>query len=89
MDLYLGYSPSWLPTSDRNTSDPAWLASLNREQRIIMRSYPTQFSHAKPPPEDYPLFLDREPGRDRDHVRLLHRKRTTGLERLRNALEQS
>jgi len=35
INLYLGYSPSWLPTSDRNTSDPVWLASLNREQRII------------------------------------------------------
>jgi hypothetical protein len=91
MNLYLGYSPSWLPTSDRNTSDPMWLASLNREQRIIMRSYAMFFSHAKPPPEDYPLFLDREtgadrePGRYRDHVRLLHRKRTTGWERLRGA----
>jgi ectoine hydroxylase-related dioxygenase (phytanoyl-CoA dioxygenase family) len=89
MNLYLGYSPSWLPTSDRNISDPMWLASLNRDQRIIMRSYATLFSHAKPPPEDYPLFLeretgvDREPGRYRDHVRLLHRKRTTAWERLR------
>ena len=87
--LYLGYSPSWLPTSDRNTSNPVWLANLNREQRIIMRSYAESFSHAKPPPEDYPLFLDRETGADRDagryrdHVRLLHRKRTTLREQLK------
>lgn len=87
INLYLGYSPSWLPTSDRNTSDPVWLKSLNREQRIIMRSYPDAFSHAKPPPEDFPLFLDRnngsdrEPDRYRNHVKLLHRKRTTARER--------
>jgi len=87
MNLYLGYSPSWLPTSDREISDPAWLAGLNREQRIIMRSYAKAFSHAKPPPEDFPLFLDRdsgadrEPDRYRDHVRLFHRKRTTAWER--------
>lgn len=68
INLYLGYCPSWLPTSDRNQSSPAWLATLNREQRIIMRSYAQAFSHAKPPPED---------------VRLLHRKRTTVWERLR------
>jgi len=89
LNMYLGYSPSWLPTSDRNTSDPGWLAGLNREQRIIMRSYGNAFSHAKPPPEDYPLFLDRESGADRepglyrDHIRLLHRKRTTHWERYR------
>ena len=62
---------------------------LNRMQRIIMRSYESAFSHAKPPPEDYPLFLDRdtgadrEPGLYREHVRLLHRKRTTEWERFR------
>lgn len=87
LNLYLGYAPSWLPTTDRATSDPTWLAALSREQRIIMRSYPTPFGHAKPPADDYPLFLDRETGaepeieRYRDHVRLLHRKRTTAWER--------
>src|SRR2546430_11080463 len=50
--------------------------TLFRSQRIIMRSYAKAFSHAKPPPEDFPLFLDRdsgadrEPDRYRDHVRL-------------------
>lgn len=87
LNLYLGYSPSWIPTSDRITSNAAWLATLNREQRIIMRSYDTPFAHAKPPHEDFPLFLDRETGADRefgkyrDHVRLFHRKRTTWAER--------
>jgi hypothetical protein len=95
LNLYLGYSPSWLPSSDREVSDPAWLASLNREQRIIMRSYAKAYSHAKPPPEDYPLFLDRdsgadrEPDRYRDHVRLLHRKRVTAWERFRAAASDS
>jgi ectoine hydroxylase-related dioxygenase (phytanoyl-CoA dioxygenase family) len=89
VNLYLGYSPSWLPTSDRNESNAAWLATLNREQRIIMRSYSQAFDHAKPPQEDYPLFLDRDTGADRDphryrdHVRLLHRKRTVVWERLK------
>jgi hypothetical protein len=89
LNLYLGYSPSWLPTSDRTVSDRAWLSGLNREQRIIMRSYERAFSHAKPPPEDVPLFLDRDTGADREpghyrpHIHLLHRKRTTGWERLR------
>jgi ectoine hydroxylase-related dioxygenase (phytanoyl-CoA dioxygenase family) len=89
LNMYLGYSPSWLPTTDLTASDSAWLASLNREQRIVMRSYRNAFSHAKRPPDDYPLFLDRKTGRDRepdvyrDHVRLLHRKRATAWERWR------
>jgi ectoine hydroxylase-related dioxygenase (phytanoyl-CoA dioxygenase family) len=87
MNLYLGYCPSWIPTTDRTVSDPKWLAGLNREQRIIMRSYEKAYSHAKPPVEDFPLFLDRETGMDResgryrDLVRLFHRKRTVAWER--------
>ena len=63
-------------------SDPEWLKTLNREQRIIMRSYHHAYDHAKPPEADYPLFLDRETGLDRDpgdmylpHVSLARRKR--------------
>lgn len=87
MNLYLGYCPSWIPTADRTVSNAAWLSTLNREQRIIMRSYEKAYSHAKPPFEDFPLFLDRETGLDResdkyrDHVRLFHRKRTLWWER--------
>jgi hypothetical protein len=87
LNLYVGYCPSWIPTGDRTTSNPAWLATLNREQRIIMRSYDNAYSHAKPPVEDYPLFLDREtgadrePGRYRDHIYLPHRKRMTEWEK--------
>jgi hypothetical protein len=86
MNLYLGYCPSWIPSADRNMSDPAWLATLNREQRIIMRSYEKAYTHAKPPAEDFPLFVDRdtgadrEPSRYRDLVRLFHRKRTAWWE---------
>jgi hypothetical protein len=87
INLYAGYCPSWIPTGDRTTSDRTWLASLNREQRIIMRSYDDAYHHAKPPPEDFPLFLDRESGADReagryrDHIFLAHRKRTTAWEK--------
>jgi ectoine hydroxylase-related dioxygenase (phytanoyl-CoA dioxygenase family) len=86
VNLYLGYCPSWIPSADRTVSDPKWLTSLSREQRIIMRSYENAYSHAKPPAEDFPLFLDRdsgsdrEPNRYRDLVRLFHRKRTTWWE---------
>ena len=86
VNLYLGYCPSWIPSADRNVSDPTWLASLNREQRIIMRSYEKAYTHAKPPAEDFTLFLDRdsgmdrEPNRYRDLVRLFHRKRRTWWE---------
>jgi ectoine hydroxylase-related dioxygenase (phytanoyl-CoA dioxygenase family) len=86
VNLYLGYCPSWIPSTDRTMSNPAWLAGLNREQRIIMRSYERAYSHAKPPPEDFPLFLDRDTGSDRepnkyrDLVRLFHRKRTAWWE---------
>ena len=86
VNLYLGYCPSWIPSADRNVSDPTWLKSLNREQRIIMRSYDKAYSYAKPPAEDFPLFLDRDSGMDRephryrDLVRLFHRKRTTWWE---------
>ena len=93
LNLYLGYCPAWLPSSDRAQSDPDWLAGLNREQRIIMRSYARPYLPAKPPAEDLPLFLDRETGADREdgvyreRVRLVHRKRTTGWERFVAGLE--
>lgn len=69
-------------------SDPQWVATLNREQRILMRSYDRAYHHAKPPETDVPLFLDRDTGLDRDHgkyrdhVHMLHRKRTLWWERL-------
>ncbi len=34
------YCPSWVCAEDRLLSDPERLATLNCEQRIIMRSYP-------------------------------------------------
>ena len=51
---------------DRYASSPEWLKTLNREQRIIMRSYSYGYARAKPPAEDFPLFLDRETGSDSD-----------------------
>jgi len=87
-NLFLAYCPSWITSADRLTSDPDWLKTLNREQRIIMRSYTHAYSHAKPPAEDFPLFLDRETGLDHDpgmyadHVQLARRKRKTWHEKL-------
>lgn len=87
-NLFLAYCPSWVTSADRLTSDPKWLETLNREQRIIMRSYEHAYANAKPPAEDFPLFLDRETGLDQDlgiygdHVALHRRKRKTWHEKL-------
>ena len=64
-NLYLSYCPSWITSADRLRSDPSWLASLTREQRIIVRDYEQPYQYAKPPPEEFPLFLSREQGVDR------------------------
>jgi ectoine hydroxylase-related dioxygenase (phytanoyl-CoA dioxygenase family) len=80
-NLFFTYSPSWIVPGDRYQSDPDWLAGLTRERRILMRSYPHPYDHAKPPPDDVPLYLDRDtgldhdPGRYADHVALYRRKR--------------
>ncbi|MEM7537301.1 MAG: phytanoyl-CoA dioxygenase family protein [Chloroflexota bacterium] len=87
-NLFLAYCPSWVIAADRLTSDPEWLATLTREQRIIMRSYTHGYDHAKPPREDFPLYLDRETGLDHDpdmypdHVTLQRRKRKTTYEKM-------
>lgn len=65
-NLYISYSPSWLVSADRRRSSPDWLAAQPRERRILMRDYDDSYAGAKPPPEDFPLFLDRETGADRD-----------------------
>ena len=86
-NLFLAYSPSWITAVDRYMSNPDWLASLNREQQIIMRSYKHPYDNAKPPAEHFPLFLDRETGLDHDpgvyadNVALHRRKRTTWHEK--------
>lgn len=80
-NLFYTYCPSWIVPGDRYTSDETWLTTLTRERRIIMRSYPYPYSHAKPPADDFPLYLDRATGADRDpgvyrdHVALERRKR--------------
>jgi len=86
-NLFLAYCPSWITSADRLTSDPDWLATLDREQQIIMRSYEHAYANAKPPAEHFPLFLDRETGLDHDpalygeHVALHRRKRKTWYEK--------
>ena len=87
-NIFVSYCPSWIVQADRHHSTSEWLSGLPREQRIIMRSYGYAYENAKPPPDDLPLFLDREsamdadPGRYRDHVRLYRRKRLTWHEKL-------
>lgn len=87
-NFFLAYCPAWLTAADHIHSDPDWLTTLNREQRIIMRSYEHSYHKAKPPASEFPLFLDRETGADHDadcykeHVQLHRRKRLTFHEKL-------
>ena len=85
-NIFIAYCPSWVCAGDRLLSDPEWLATLNREQRIIMRSYPHPHDYTNPPAEDFPLFLDRETAADTDagvpeRIPLRLRKRRTAAER--------
>lgn len=87
-NIFLAYCPSWICEADRHQSSPEWLETLNREQRIIMRSYPKGYGRTKPPAEDFPLFLDRETGLDVDpdaspEVARHRRKRLTTVEKFR------
>ena len=87
-NIFVAYCPSWLTPADRFHSSPEWLETLNREQRIIMRSYGHAYHNAKPPASEFPLFLDRQTGSESDsdayseHVQLHRRKRQTVSERL-------
>jgi Phytanoyl-CoA dioxygenase (PhyH) len=86
-NYFIAYCPSWIVAADRLQNDAAWLQTLNREQRIIMRSYTHAYDHTKPPAADFPLFLDRDtgldhdPGRYPDHVKLHRRKRMLAHEK--------
>ena len=87
-NIFMAYCPAWVTPADRLQSDPEWLKTLNREQRIIMRSYRHAYHNAKPPASEFPLFLDRETESDcddnayRKHVKLHRRKRRTMAEKL-------
>ncbi|MEM9420533.1 MAG: phytanoyl-CoA dioxygenase family protein [Planctomycetota bacterium] len=82
-NFFLTYSPAWITNQDRWHSDPSWLDTLTREQRILMRSYDWAYDWAKPKADQFPLYLDRDTGADRDpdaypdHVVLGRRKRLT------------
>ena len=61
--------------ADRILSDPEWIRTLSREQRIIMRSYDQAYNPAKPPATEFPLFLDRDTGSDPRPGRLSRARR--------------
>lgn len=85
--LYVSYCPSWVVAVDRVRSSRPWIETLSRERRILMRDYDDPRASAKPPADDFPLFLDREsgadhdPGAHRDTVPLRLRKRRVTVER--------
>jgi hypothetical protein len=84
-NVFYTYCPSWVCEADRLACDEEWLATLTREQRILMRSYRSAYDRTKPPAEDFPLYLDRETGLDHDpdadlEVPLSIRKRRTAVE---------
>ena len=87
-NIFLAYCPSWIVAADHLRSDPEWLATLNREQRIIMRDYDYGYDHTKPRASEFPLFLDRETGLDydpdqyHDRVSLPRRKRLVAHEKM-------
>ena len=86
-NIFVSYCPSWLWEGDRRQSDPQWLDTLNREQRIIMCSFPTAHDRTNPESADVPLFLSRDTGTDSDAdanfgVPLRVRKRKTMPEKL-------
>ena len=89
-NLFYAYCPAFVSAQDRYQNDPAWLETLTRERRIIMRSYAYPYENAKPPAGDFPLYLDRETGSDRDegmyrdHVELHRRRRLTPQEKLQS-----
>jgi hypothetical protein len=78
-NIFLAYCPSWVVAADHLRSNPEWLSTLNREQRIIMRDYDYAYDHSKPPARDFPLFLDRDTGLDHDpdkyHDRVIKSRR--------------
>ena len=84
-NIFLAYCPSWICEADRHKGDSEYLATLNRAQRIIMRSYDSGYARSKPPADDFPLFLDRRTGEPADtdsdpNVALHRRKRKTAVE---------
>jgi hypothetical protein len=84
-NLFYTYCPSWVCEADRLCCDEAWLNTLTREQRIIMRSYGNPYDRTKPPASDFPLYLDRDTGLDHDpeadlEVPLAIRKRRVKVE---------
>ena len=92
-NIFLAYCPSWVCEADRHKCSPEWLDTLNREQRIIMRSYDSGYARTKPAASEFPLFLDRESATAKDNVgpdvELHRRKRMTTIEKFQMAPVQA
>lgn len=54
-NVFLEYAPSWIVAGDHYRSDPEWLKTLSRRQRILMRSYDRPNDHIKLPADDVPM----------------------------------
>ena len=90
-NIFVTYCPSWIVSGDRHRSKPEFLETLNREQRILMRDYWSPYLAVLTPEEDFPMYLDRETGADRDRdkfreeIILERRKRETQAEQRLNS----
>lgn len=59
MNFFLEYGPAWIHTGDRTHADAAWMNSLDREKRIIMRNYNHPNLCIKPPLEDSCFWIEK------------------------------
>lgn len=86
VNLFYEYGPAWITASDRWRSNLSWLATLTREQRILMRDCDFPNALIKPSAEDVPLFSPRKADdvssgpNYREHVPMEIRKFPTWLE---------
>ena len=60
-NIFVAYCPSWITSADRFHSSPEWLKTLNREQRIIMRSYSHAYHNANHPHLNFHSFSTVKP----------------------------
>ena len=80
INLFLSYTPSWI--TGYYEYPHRWLATLTREQRIILRGYKEKEDLTRPPAEDLPLFFDPTISNPNSNSEEFHkRRRLTRYER--------